>query len=230
MKSKQYEELCRYFLAQKLNIPIDKVKSIYIQNPTRPDLLNYKHQIDFYWECEDELNLYLNIANSKWRSSTKVKQGEVLLLQQVKQDISAHKAMMITNIDFTSGAISVAQNKGISLHIVRPNFDYTSLSETNSGKIKNEIQDIANSSNENIYDFIEVHKAFDFNEVRPQQIKPQNKTPKKITKPAITYSTKVVSNVTTKVVGRGSVSRGSGGAGKTSKGGFTKSGGPSTTK
>jgi UDP:flavonoid glycosyltransferase YjiC (YdhE family) len=38
---------------------------------------------------------YINIANAKWRSSSKIEQGEVLLLNQVKQKVAAHKAMMI---------------------------------------------------------------------------------------------------------------------------------------
>lgn len=232
MHSKQYEELCRYFLADKLDISIDHVKSVYIQNPTRPDLSEYKHQIDLYWECEDKLDLYINIANAKWRSDEKrkVKQGEVLLLQQVKQDVAAHKAMMITNIGFTSGAISVAENKGISLHIVTPNFDYSILSEKNSNIIKSEIQEIANSRKEEIYNFRLIHKAFDFNKIRPRQLRPQNNIPYVNSESAINYTTKVVRNVTSKSEGGGSANRGSGDSGQKSEYGLTKGIGPSKTK
>ena len=94
MNSKQYEELCRFFLADKLGIGIDEVKSVIIQNPSKPGLQKYKHQIDLYWETGDEIVQYLNVANAKWRGKVKVKQGEVLLLQKVKDDIQAHKAMI----------------------------------------------------------------------------------------------------------------------------------------
>ena len=43
-----------------------------------------------------------------------------MLLQQVKQKIAAHKAVMITNTGFTAGAIAVARDDGIALHIVSP--------------------------------------------------------------------------------------------------------------
>ena len=102
MNSQQYEELCRFFLADKLGVSTDEVRSARIPNPRRPGLPEYKHQIDLYWETGNELTLYLNIANAKWRSTRKVDQGEVLLLQQVKQKAGAQKAVMITNSGFTS--------------------------------------------------------------------------------------------------------------------------------
>ena len=128
MTSKQYEELCRYFLASQLGIGIDKVVSVEIPNPQRPDLPGYKHQIDLFWETGDSVALYLNIANAKWRGSSKVDQPEVLLLQQVKQKVAAHKAVMLTNSEFTAGAVAAAQDDGIALHIVRPEFDASVLS------------------------------------------------------------------------------------------------------
>ena len=36
MNSQQYEELCRYFLAEKLGINVDQIEYIRILNPTRP--------------------------------------------------------------------------------------------------------------------------------------------------------------------------------------------------
>ena len=112
MDSDQYEELCRYFIAEKANLPIEAVKSVTIPNPQRPGLPVYKHQIDLYWETGDNIALYLNIANAKWRGSEKVEQGEVMLLQQVCQKVSAHKAFMITNVGFTAGAVAAAKDEG----------------------------------------------------------------------------------------------------------------------
>lgn len=65
MNSQQYEELCRYFLANKLGMSSDGIKSVNIPNPTRPGFPNYKHQIHLHWETESNLVLYLNIANAK---------------------------------------------------------------------------------------------------------------------------------------------------------------------
>ncbi len=113
MNSIQYEELCRFYIAKKLQITVDMVKSIHVPNPIRPGLPQYKHQIDLFWETEDEISRYLNIANAKWRIHAKVDQPEVLLLQQVKQKTGAHKALMITNTGFTSGADAAARDDRI---------------------------------------------------------------------------------------------------------------------
>jgi len=127
MNGTQYEEFCRLFLAEELEIPIEAIQSLRISSATHPDLSTYKNQIDFYWEKEDDNIKYVNIADAKWRGSDKVPINKVRELEQVKNDINAHKAMMITNADFTDGARSFAENKGIALHIVRPDFDYTTL-------------------------------------------------------------------------------------------------------
>lgn len=84
INSIQYEELCRYFISQKTGLPIKDILSVRIPNPKRKDLPQYSHQIDLYWETSNAIGSYLNIANAKWRSSEKVKQNDVLLIQQVK--------------------------------------------------------------------------------------------------------------------------------------------------
>lgn len=160
MTSNQYEELCRRFIADKLNISLEQVLSIRIPNPTRPGLPTYKHQIDLYWEREDELALYLNIANAKWRNISKVDQPDVLLLQQVKQKVAAHKALMITNTGFTSGAIAVAKDEGIGLHIVRPKFEASLLSNLSSKDIQAAYIEIELHSKQNIYEHQNVYKYF----------------------------------------------------------------------
>jgi len=48
--------------------------------------------------------------------------------------------MMITNTDFTRGARDVAEDKGIALHIVRPNFDFSKLYIGNRARIQSQIQ------------------------------------------------------------------------------------------
>ena len=161
MNSIQYEELCRFYLADKLKVNVSEVRSVRLPNPSRPGLPQYKHQIDLYWEISNELVLYLNIANAKWRGTQKVEQGEILLLQQVKQDLDAHKAMMITNTGFTSGAEAVAQDKGIALHIVTPNFEYNKLNPSNRQIILNQIQEFSSRETKPIYNYEIQYRAFD---------------------------------------------------------------------
>ncbi len=91
MDSDQYEELCRHFIAEKVGLSPDDVRSVSVPNSKRPGLPEKKHQIDLYWETSDAIAAYLNIANAKWRATAKVEQGEVLLLQQVRQRVAAHK-------------------------------------------------------------------------------------------------------------------------------------------
>jgi hypothetical protein len=166
MNSTQYEELCRFFLADKLKIGIENITSVLMPNPQRANLPEYKHQIDLYWETGNDVTAYLNIANAKWRSSTKVDQPDVLLLQQVKLKVAAHKAVMITNSDFTTGARAAAQDEGIALHIVKPTFDYSSLSKRDREVIQETIQRMAKSSDRLVYVHETHFKAIEVNASR----------------------------------------------------------------
>jgi hypothetical protein len=136
MTGVQYEELCRYFVANQLKMPIENVLSREIRNPWRLGTSGfgvadtYVHQIDLYWETDDGLARYVNIANAKWRTSSKVQQADVLLLQQVRVKVGAHKAIMITNTDFTDVAVRVAKDEGIGLYIVKPEFDTAKMPES----------------------------------------------------------------------------------------------------
>ena len=173
MNSKQYEELCRYALADKLGISVDDIRSVLVPNPLRRGLPQYKHQIDLYWETGDEVAAYLNIANAKWRGSDKVDQSDVMLLQQVRHDVMAHKALMLTNTDFTAGARAVAQDKGIGLNIVRPEFDYSSLPVGDASAIQDSIQAAARASARPIFVHQIEHKAFEFGEAPPATAPPR---------------------------------------------------------
>jgi hypothetical protein len=151
MNDVQYEELCRYFISKMTGLPISKIESIRIPNPKRGDLPKYKHQIDLYWETSDDICLYLNIANAKWRSTEKVNQEDILLLQQVKQEVAAHKAVMITNSEFTSGAKAAAMNHGVGLHIVRPAIDTSVFDVKNRALIQSKIQELASSASQPVF-------------------------------------------------------------------------------
>jgi hypothetical protein len=162
MTGKHYEEVCRRFLADQLGIDINAVLSVEIPNAQRPGLKQYKHQIDLYWETTDSVANYVNIANGKWRASCRVEQGEILLLQKVKEELDAHKAVMLTNTQFTAGAIAVAKHHGIALHIVRPEFDIRMLSAKDGDAIRLEIQGLALEQGKPLYFHEVVHKAFDW--------------------------------------------------------------------
>lgn len=207
MNSKQYEELCRYFLANKLGVDLNSIQSVEIENPRRPGLPEYKHQIDLFWETGDEVSLYLNIANAKWRSSDKVDQPEVLLLHQVKQSVGAHQAVMITNSGFTNGAKAVAQHEGIALHIVKPNFNTAALPIKDVKPIQDKLQEIAQNTNEPIYSHHVEYRAFDLEDIEKKPMSPQNSRP---VLPSRNYSTKVVqtTRVTRDISRQGNINKG----------------------
>jgi Restriction endonuclease len=203
MNSKQYEELCRFFLADQLGISVEEVSSVLIPNPTRPNLPAYKHQIDLYWETGDPICRYLHIANAKWRGSDKVDQQDVLLLEQVKNDVNAHKAVMITSSEFTSGAEAVAQHKGIALHIVRPDFDYSSLPSKDTTAIQHQIQAIAASRPQRIYSNEIVYRAFDLSKLEFAVIRPIPPAPFYSPSPVHGYENRAITGAPNKMIGGG---------------------------
>ena len=161
----QYEELCRLFVSKVEKIAIEKIRSGKIPSATRPDSEVIENQIDLYWELENKLTLNLVIVNAKWRSSIKdkVDQNDVFLIQQVKHEIDANKAMIITNTDFTDGARKAADNHRIALHIVRPNFDYAILDPKNRKKMQTQLHDfyITKPDSKPVYMHVEVCKGID---------------------------------------------------------------------
>lgn len=162
MDSDQYEELCRHFIAEQIGFKVEDVKSGSIPNPKRPGLPEYKHQIDLYWETSDAIAVYLNIANAKWRKTAKIKQGEIMQLQQVCQQVAAHKAVMITNVGFTAGAIAVAKDHGIALHVVMPAFDTSELPHSDRVAIQAKLHDRASQTAKLLYTHHVEHRGLGF--------------------------------------------------------------------
>lgn len=188
MTSEQYEELCRRFIAEKTGKSVDEIKSVLIANPRRPGLPEYRHQIDLYWETGDDIALYLNIANAKWRASEKVEQGEVLLLQQVRQKVGAHKAFMLTNVGFTAGAIAAARDDGIALHTVGPAFDFAALPRDRQA-IRASLNAMATQTQAPIFSHRVENRGMDFAGIETNWVTGQARTPS----PAPTaYETKVI--------------------------------------
>ena len=158
MDSVQYEELCRHFIAAKFALSLDDVKSVRIRNPRRPKLPAFEHQIDLYWETGNEISLYLNIANAKWRGSEKVDQGEVLLLDKVRQEVGAHKAFMISSVGFSAGAKAAAKHHGIALHTVAPAFDVSALPSGDRAAVRAALHSMASSSSQPIFNHSIEHR------------------------------------------------------------------------
>ena len=175
MNSVQYEELCRRFLATKLGIAVDRIESLRVPNPKRRDLPGYAHQIDLYWESQDGIADYINIANAKWRSSSRDKadQPDVLLLAKVRSNIAAHKAVLLTSTDFTSGAIAAAKDEGIALYVVRPGFDVSVLPANDRIRMQVKLQDLALQAPESLFHFEVIHRAFDLADTAVRPAAPQ---------------------------------------------------------
>jgi hypothetical protein len=144
MTSQQYEELCRLFVSNIFQIGVDSIHNLEYVNPQRPGIPKYSHQIDLYWETETPGARYLHIANAKWRQETElVGQAEVLLLQQVKTKLAAHKALLITSSGFTPQAVAAAADEGIGLHVVRPNCSFGGIEATDPEVIQGQLRNLA---------------------------------------------------------------------------------------
>jgi hypothetical protein len=126
--------------------------------------------------------------------------------------------LILTTCGYTEGAIAAAKDKGIALHIVKPDFDISILPTQKRDFIQAKLHEVASASNHPIFLHEIVHKAFDFIEISPQSqsLKGSFRLP--------SYQTKVVSGYETKVAG------GHSNKAITQSGAATKSGGPVKTK
>ena len=91
-----------------------------------------------------------------------MEQGEVMLLQQVRQKVSAHKAFMITNVGFTAGAAAAAKDEGIALHIVTPEFETSVLPRGDRVSTLKEIQRIGATSSGQVFSHRVEHRGLGF--------------------------------------------------------------------
>ena len=101
--------------------------------------------------------------------------------------------MMITNIGFTRDAKNFAENHGIALHIVRPNFDYATLGLVlkNREQIQTQLREPFSSSKP-AYIHEVVYRAFDLGTGAADQSSTLGKTS--------TYSNKAVKTASSRVV------------------------------
>lgn len=167
MDSRLYEELCRIYLAEQFGVSVEAITSRLIESPQRAGEPKVTHQIDHYWETGSDAVLYVNIANAKWRTSEKADQGEVVQVHAVKEMVRAHKALLITSTEFTSGARGVAAQYGIGLHIVRPSFEHASVPLGDRASMRAAIARLADRP----YSFDVIHRGLEIAE-RPAPIDP----------------------------------------------------------
>lgn len=199
MTSIQYEELCRVAVAQLLALSLESIHSGRIPNPKRPTLPGYDHQVDLYWEVQDSLARYFNIANAKWRANDKVDQGEILLLAQVKQSVGAQKAMLFTSVGFTAGAEAAARDHGIGLHIVVPTINPAQL-PTGPEACRDELQALSREPGSGVFTHIAIYKAFELAGPKATAHASASLALRWADVSSVGYNTKVVPKVVTKIV------------------------------
>lgn len=125
----EYEQFVRAVLCDRLNIAPDALISARSPGATLPGTSHLQHQIDLFYVEETEVAKYLTIIECKYRTSAPVDQQELQNLAFVKDNIRAHKAIMVTNRGFTGGAKAVAESQEIALLIVDPELQLTTSSE-----------------------------------------------------------------------------------------------------
>jgi len=123
MTGPEYEQFVRAVLAERLNLAPDQLVSTRSPGATLPGQDDLKHQIDLIYFQDNEIAEYITIIECKFRSSDLVDQPEVQNLVFVKGSVRAHKAIMVTNNGFTSGARAVAKSHRVALLIIKPEFE-----------------------------------------------------------------------------------------------------------
>ncbi|HMC89449.1 MAG TPA: hypothetical protein VKI17_07865, partial [Gemmataceae bacterium] len=106
MTRAQYRQLCRFFIAQRFGVDLGVIQTVKIANPLRQGQARYHHRVDLHWTGEDAVARYVHIAHTLWRAAAPVGLAAVLRLQQVRQKLAAHKAVLITSTCFTHRAVA----------------------------------------------------------------------------------------------------------------------------
>ena len=160
LTSWQYEALCRHALSRQYAIPIDNIKTGYVEGPAKTPG-NIRHQIDLYWTSNDGVCDFLCFANAKFLKRN-IELGDIMTLLGVQRDIHAHKAMIITNTGYSAAARLQAQEKGIALLIVRPSLtlDVASLPKRSAPTVAQAIEKISTRVPP-VYDLNVIHRGLD---------------------------------------------------------------------
>jgi hypothetical protein len=129
VKGIEYEQLVRAVLSEKLGLPPNELRSTRAPGAVLPNAGSVQHQIDLFYVQETELAKYVTIVECKYRESRPVDQELVQNLAFVRNSMSAHKAIMVTNKGYTAGATAVAESQQIALLVVEPRLAVSSLPE-----------------------------------------------------------------------------------------------------
>jgi len=136
MNGVQFEELCRRFVAKTLGMRVEEVRWLRVPAAVRPGQAADTYQVDLWWETASPLGRYVTIADAKWRVRQKIDRIDVLLLEQFRIGAGAHKAMLISNAQFTAGVLRTAERLGIAVHRLEPTFPTEGLPRTNRAQIQ----------------------------------------------------------------------------------------------
>ena len=223
MTGTQYEELCRRYIAEMFGIPLERVLSKNIPGAVRPGDTKFEHQIDLWWELGDERIRVLYIADAKWRSGSKVDQPDAVLLEYARDGVGAQKAMMLTNSDFTEGAHGIADRYGIALHVVRPEFDTSTLPTGSSEAVRQQVAaalkaTAAAAGGRPLYSFTIVHPAFEPDAGAPPAAPSASPG---YAAPSVQPSNRMMGGYANRGIGGGGGSGGGGGGGAVGGGGGT---------
>ena len=145
MNGVQFEELCRFFVSERLGIPVAKVRWMRVPAAVRPGEPEDTYQVDLRWEAETPMGKYLTIAEAKWRMGHKVDRDDVLLLEQFRVGSGAHKAILLSNAEFTSGAVETARRLGIAVHQLAPSFSAEAMPQKDRPEIQRWLRERARS-------------------------------------------------------------------------------------
>ena len=120
MKGLEYEQFVRAILSEKLKLAPEELQSTHAPGVVLPGASSLQHQIDLFYVQETEVAKYLTIVECKYRASRPVDQQLVQNLAFVRENVRAHKAIMVTNVGFTNGAKAVAESQEIALVVIEP--------------------------------------------------------------------------------------------------------------
>jgi hypothetical protein len=113
MTSKEYELFTKYDFERRLKKSFGKQIILkHLEKLTSPD--GTVHEVDLNYEFEIDGINYINIIECKYWNS-KVTREQVKSFKSVREDLRAHKAIIVTNYGFQSGAIEFAKKHGIGL-------------------------------------------------------------------------------------------------------------------
>ena len=79
--------------------------------------------------------------------------------RQVRHLVGAHKAVLMTNSGFSSGALAAAADEHMALIVVAPEFDCAALHPDNASLIQEQIAAIAAKSDKPIYNHQIIQKG-----------------------------------------------------------------------